>query len=115
MHEALEGIREQLEIVIAQLQSTIPNDDPFGNAHNNWTFPGLCKSELVEEVEEIVLLIEDHETDDLGGSETRVSDYVRRLEHLHSQTIPHLSGDPRHGVAAFKFTMDGLRKVLYLF
>lgn len=112
MHQALEGIQEQLKIVITQLQSAIPNDEPFGNVHNNWTFPNLSKSELVEEVQSIVTLIEDHETDDLGESESRIADYIRRLEHLHSQTIPNFWGNPGHGVPVFKFTMDGLRKVL---
>lgn len=112
MHEALESIQEQLKIVIDQLQSTVPNDEPFGSAHNNWAFPGVSRSELVEEVQSIVLFVQDHETDDLGDAESRIVDYIRRLEHLHSQTIPNMWGNAGHAVPAFKFTMDGLRKVL---
>lgn len=90
MHEVLTTIQEELKVVIAQLQSTVPNDEPFGNAQNNWTFPGLSRVELIEEVQSIITLIEDHETDDLGDSESRVTDYIRRIQHLHSQTIPNL-------------------------
>jgi DNA repair exonuclease SbcCD ATPase subunit len=112
MHQALKGIQEQLKIVITQLQSTIPNDDPFANAHDNWTFPNLSRSELVEEVQSIVTFIEDHETDDLGESESLIADYIRRLEYLHSQTVPNIWGNPGRGVPVFKFTMDALRKAL---
>ena len=67
MHETLIEIQKQLETVVKQLQSTVPNDEPFGNVSNNWSFPGLCKTELIEEVQSIIALIKDSEADDLGN------------------------------------------------
>ena len=112
MHEALTTIQERLQMVIDQLQSTVPIDEPFGNAHSNWSFPGLTGAELVEEIRSIIDLIEDHETDDLGDSESRITDYIRRLDHLHSQTIPNMWGNAGAAVPAFQLTIDGLRKAL---
>jgi len=112
MHEALTDIQERLQMVIEQLQSTVPNDEPFGNAHNNWSFPGLSRAELVEEVQSIIDLIEDHEAVDLGDSESRITDYIRRLDHLHSQTVPNMWGNAGAAVPAFQITIDGLRKAL---
>ena len=112
MHEALIQIQEQLKVVINQLQSAVPNDEPFGIAHNNWSFPGISREELVEEVQSIIDVIEDNETDDLGDSESRITDYIRRLNHLHSQTVPQIWGNAAQAVPAFQHTIDGLRKAL---
>ena len=112
MHEALIQIQEKLEIVINQLQSSIPNDEPFGIAHNNWSSPGLSRVELVEEVQSIIDWIEDNETDDLGESESRVTDYTRRLDYLQSQTVPNIWDNAPKAVPAFQHTIDGLRKAL---
>lgn len=112
MHESLRSIQEQLMAVIQQLQATVPDDQPFGVAHNNWSFPSLTRAELVEETQSIIDLIEDHETDDLGDAEERITDYIRRIAHLHQQTVPNMWGNAGQGVAAFLFTMDGLRKTL---
>lgn len=51
MHQTLTTIKKHLEKVIAQVQSAVPNDEPFGNAHNNWSFPGLTRAELIEETQ----------------------------------------------------------------
>ena len=112
MHEALTELQTRLETVIEGLQSHIPSDEPFGNAHDNWTFPGLSKAELTEEVQSIIDFIEDHEADDLGDSETRITDYIRRLDLLISQTIPNMWGNAGQAVPAFQITMDGLRKAI---
>ena len=50
--------------------------------------------------------------DDLGESESRISDYSRRIDHLCSQTVPHLWGHAAQAVPAFQLTVEGLRKVL---
>ena len=112
MHEALTNIQERLNMVIAQLQSTVPNDEPFGNAHNNWSFPCLSKVELVEDVQSLIDFIEEHETDELGDSEPRITDYIRRLDHLSSQTIPNMWNGAANAVPAFQITIEGLHKAL---
>ena len=105
MHEVLTDLQTRLKTVIEGLQSRIPSDEPFGNAHNDWTFPCLSKAELTEEVQSIIDFIEDHEADDLGDSETRITDYVRRLDHLISQTIPNMWDNAGQAVPAFQITM----------
>lgn len=66
MHQKLTTIKEHLEGVISQVQSQVPNEEPFGNAHTNWSFPGLTRTELIEEAQSIVDLIENHGSDDVG-------------------------------------------------
>lgn len=112
MHEALTAIQTQLETVISQIKAVVPSDEPFGTAHNNWTFPGLTKSELIEEAQSIIEMIDDYGTDALGSSEGRIKDYVRRLTYLHGNTIPNLWGSPAAAIPAYMLTMTGLRKAL---
>lgn len=113
MHQTLTAIQQQLEQVIARIQSTMPNDQALGIAHGNWSFPGLSRDELVEEVASIIELINERGGDDVGGDNERLKDYVNRLAHLHGSTIPQLwGGNAALAVAALMFTLNGLRKAL---
>lgn len=112
MHQTLITIQTHLAKVIAQVQSAVPNDEPFGNAHNNWSFPGLTRAELIEETQSIVDLIKDQGTDDVGDHEARLQDYVRRLQHLQQHTVAQLWGNAGQAVSAYLFTLQGLRKAL---
>lgn len=113
MHSAISAVRGQLKEVLTQLRATIPSDEPFGNAHNNWTFPGLTRAELVEEAESLVTVTE--EMSDVQIDDERaaaLNDYVRRLNHLASQTVPNIWGNSAQGVSAYMLTMGGLRRAL---
>ncbi|GIK34512.1 MAG: hypothetical protein BroJett010_10710 [Gammaproteobacteria bacterium] len=112
MHETLEDLHENLEKVISQVRSAIPNDEPFGTAHGNWSFPGLTRAELIEEAQSIADLIESQGGDDLGEHETRLQDYVRRLQHLQQQTVAQIWGNAGQAVPAYLLTLQGLRKSL---
>ena len=49
MHETLIQIQDHLTNVIETLKSTIPDKEPFGIVHNNWSFPALTVDDLVQE------------------------------------------------------------------
>ena len=112
MHQTLTTIKKHLEKVIAQVQSAVPNDEPFGNAHNNWSFPGLTRAELIEETQSIVDLIEDQGGHEVGDHDARLQDYARRLQHLQQHTVAQLWGNAGQAVPAYLFTLQGLRKAL---
>jgi hypothetical protein len=112
MHATLAKIQTHLEKIVSQVQSAIPNDEPFGNAHKNWSFPGLTRAELIEEAQSIADLIEGQGGDSLGKHEARLQDYVRRLQHLQQQTVGQLWSNAGQAVPAYLFTLQGLRKAL---
>lgn len=112
MHESLTTIQTQLEAVIAQIKATVPNDEPFGIAHSNWSFPGLTRSELIEEAQSIIELIDDNDTDELGSSESRIKDYGRRIAYLHGATVPNIWSSAATAIPTYMLTLEGLRKAL---
>lgn len=112
MHNTLIAIQARLRELVSQVQASVPNDEPFGNAHANWSFPGLTRAELIEEAEAIVDLIEERGGDDLGEHEARLQDYVRRLQHLQQHTVAQLWGQAGQAVPAYMLTLQGLRKAL---
>lgn len=112
MHETLEALHAELTQVIAKVEASIPNDQPFGNAHNNWSLPGLTRKELVTEAQSLVDLIDDHGQDDLSEAENDLRDYVRRIQFLRSQTVPNIWSNASAAVPAYLMTLQGLRKVL---
>ena len=112
MHQTLTKIQEHLGSVIAHVQSAVPSEEPFGNAHGNGSFPGLTRAELIEEAQSIVDLIEDQGGDDVGDHEVRLQDYARRLQHLQQQTVSQLWSNAGQAVPAYLFTLQGLRKAL---
>jgi len=112
MHETLTTIQQHLENVITQIRSAVPSDEPFGNAHGNWSFPGLTRAELIEEAQSIIQLIEDQGGDNVGNHGARLQDYVRRLQHLQQHTVGQLWGNSGQAVTAYMLTLEGLRKAL---
>lgn len=112
MHETLNALQVQLTKLVAQVKDRVPADKPFGTAHNNWTFPGLTSEELAAEAQSLFDLIDEHGCNDLGEAEKSLRDYIRRIEFLHQNTVPNLWGNPRDGVVAYLFTIQGLRKAL---
>lgn len=113
MHSALVAIQAQLKSVISQFTAHVPTDEPFGNAHNNWSFPGLTRAELIAEAQAILVLIEESSDAAIDDESAAVlNDYVRRLKHLATQTIPNLWGNAGLAVPTYLLTIEGLRRAL---
>lgn len=112
MHHVLTALKGGLEAVVQQVRTVVPNDEPLGNAHSNWSFPGITRAELAEEAQALITFIDTYGQPDLGGFEARLSDYIRRLQHLQQHTIPQLWGNAGQAVPAYLITLGGLKKVL---
>ncbi|MGF6771392.1 hypothetical protein P3T18_003871 [Paraburkholderia sp. GAS199] len=112
MHAILEALCVELDQLAAQVKSSIPNDEPFGIAHGNWSFAALTRPELVEAAASIATMIRERGGDSVADNETRLNDYVRRLQFLKASTVPNIWGSPAQGVPAYMLTLDGLRRAL---
>lgn len=112
MNATLQNIVTELDQLVDALNSSMTSDEPFGTAHNNWSFPGLTRSELVETTKSIAVLIRECSTDDIAPHEKRLADYVRRLTFLRTSTVPNLWANAAVGVPTYLLTLDGLSKAL---
>lgn len=111
MHPALVAINVQLDSIVVLLKEAVPSEEAFGLAHGNWSFPGLDRAELIEEAQSIIDLIAERGSDEITDSD-RLTDYLRRLKHLQSSTIPNLWGNAGQAVSAYMLTLHGLRKAI---
>lgn len=113
MHSTLTTLVGKLNTLAAHIQSTVPNDEPLGNAHGSWNLPGLTRTDFIEEAHSIVRLIEEQGKEDIGSAEARLNDYVRRLEHLRAQTVAQFwGGNGGQAASAYMLTLNSLRKAL---
>lgn len=112
MHNSLEQITQKLRLIIEHLNNSIPDDTPFNITHNNWSFPGVSRLDLIDEAQSIIRFIEDHGVDDLGEHEARINNYLQSLDFLHAQTVPNIWGNAANGVPAFLNTTRSLRNLL---
>ncbi len=112
MHATLEAIKAELEQSIAALNSKLPSNEPMNIAHNNWSFPGITRDELVNRTSDLIQLIDARGSDNLETNEALLEDYPRRLSFLHRSTIPNLWSNPGAGVPNYLATLDGLKHAL---
>lgn len=112
MHADLTKICSELDQLAAAVKSTVGSDEPFNVAHNNWSFPGLTRAELIEAATSLAEMIRLHSPDSLGGMEARLKDYPRRLVALRSHTVQQLWGNANQAVPAYLETLGGLRRAL---
>lgn len=94
------------------MQAKIPSDEPFNIGHGNWSFPGLAKTDLIDDAQDLIDLIDQYGSDDLGSCEPTLNDYHRRLQYLQTQTIPNIWPSPAAAVPAYTITLNGLRRAL---
>lgn len=112
MHSILQNVVSELDQIATAVNSGIPNDEPFSIAHNNWSFPGITRRELVATVESLSKLIRERGSDDLGAHDGQIADYGRRLQFLRSHTVPQIWGSAAAAVPTFLHTLDGLRQAV---
>lgn len=111
MNSTLKSILSELDQLVSAVNA-LPNDEPFSVTHNNWSFPGLTKSELSKAAGDLAELIRTRGPADLGTHEKLVADYVRRLSFLRTSTVPNLWGNAGAGVPNYLLTLNGLSKAL---
>jgi len=111
MNSTLKNILDELGQVSAALDQ-YSNNEPYSITSNNWSFPGLTKTELIDKINEIAELIRARGPENLGTQEKLVQDYIRRLAFIRNNTVPNLPGNAGLGVPTLILTLDGLSKAL---
>ncbi|MGZ5801277.1 MAG: hypothetical protein ACXWJZ_11670, partial [Burkholderiaceae bacterium] len=113
MHAVLIPIKTELTAVMSLVKSSLPNNEPLGNAHSNWSCPGITRDELAGVASALLDIINSYDDSVAIINEPLLSDYARRLNFLRSSTIPNIwGGNGNAAVSAYLMTLDGLKRAL---
>ena len=114
MHSTLATVQSDLKKLITQIQSAVPNEEPLGVAHGNWSLPGLTRAEFVEAAQSLIDLIDERGADEIeSAADARLQDYGRRLDFLRGNTVGQFwGGNGGQAASAYMLTLGGLRKAL---
>ena len=112
MSPILLDIKTELNEIINQLESSIPNDEAFTYAQRHWAFPGITKAELIAEAKSLISLIEDKGNDEVDDKDETLSRYLQALEFLKSHTVPEIWGSANEAVPAYIITINALKTAL---
>lgn len=112
MHPTLLSIKSELEQLASTVKTSVPNNEPLNVAHNNWSFPGTTRDELVQIADHVVELIDARGGDTLETNETLLADYPRRIAYLRANTVAQIWGSAAGAVPCYVLTLDGLRRAL---
>lgn len=112
MHQSLLKIRNELE-QISSAVNALPNNEPLSIAHNNWSFPGLTRTELSELADKLIETIDSFGSDETPSNESDINDYGRRITHLRVETVPQIwGGNCALAVSNYLSTLAGLKRAL---
>ncbi len=113
MHPTLAALRDQLVQLKKKVEGTVPNDEPIGVAHGNWSFAPVSRAELAQQVQDVIDALDESGESNVAENEALLSDYAtRRIPHLINHTVPQLWGNAAQAIPAFTITLDLLRKAL---
>lgn len=112
MSPILLDIKTELNEIINQLESSIPNDEALNYAQRHWAFPGITKAELIAEAKSLISLIEDKSNDEVDDKDETLSRYLQALEFLKSHTVPEIWRNANEAVPAYIITINALKTAL---
>ena len=112
MSPILLDIKTELNEIINQLESSIPNDEALNYAQGHWAFPGITKAELIAEAKSLISLIEDKGNDEVDDKDGALARYLRALEFLSANTVPQIWGNANDAVPAYIITINALKTAL---
>lgn len=117
MENIVSEVRIELKKIIDRIQSVIPSNEPFNIAHNNWTFPGVSRDDLLNIANELLEKTINIENQEIEVNPVIFKTYIERLKFLSEFTLPNIWSNAAIGIPAFVFTMNGLKTELdkYIF
>lgn len=112
MSQALLDIKNELNNIIEQLESSVSSDEALNYARGHWAFPGITKSELITEAKNIISLIDNKGDDEIDDEDETLARYLKALEFLRSKTVPQIWGNANEAVPAYIITINALKTAL---
>ncbi|WP_297115181.1 hypothetical protein [uncultured Enterobacter sp.] len=113
MNNIIDSLRDELKRTINELDTKIPSTQALNIAHNNWTFPGISKNELISQTQELIDIIDSSKYDEISEQQFELlNDYLPRLQRLNAITVPNIWSNGNQAIPAFQITLNSLAKAL---
>ena len=112
MNQIFLDIKNELNNIIDELESSVSSEDALNYARNNWSYPGIAREELVTEAQKIITLIETKGIDEVDDEDKTLARYLKALEFLRSNTVPQIWGNANEAVPAYIITINALKTAL---
>lgn len=110
MHETLSKILDALSDLADAVEDSLPNNEPLSISQNNWSFPGITRSEIRDRVDRSYVEIKTFGSDKLEHNEKRLADYPRRIVYLKDNALAQFPNSSPAVIAAIFTTLDALDK-----
>ncbi|MGX9219116.1 hypothetical protein ACWV27_12020 [Massilia varians] len=108
----LTQICNELQQIAESIRHVIPDERPLSIVHNNWSFPGVNRSELIGRVNNLVKDIQQRGTEYSDIYVNKLISFPERLSFLRAQTVPQLWANAAVAVPSFILTLEALENAL---
>ena len=112
MNQTLLDIKNELNNIIKELESSVSSDEAFNYAHDHWALPGITKAELITETKNLISLIDNKGSDEIDDKNGTLARYLKALDFLKSHTVPEIWQSPYEAVPAYIITIHALKTAL---
>ncbi|MDG2960267.1 hypothetical protein P7L91_05320 [Bisgaard Taxon 10/6] len=112
MNQIFLDIKNELNKIIDELESSVSSDEALNYAKRHWAFPGITKAELITETKNLISLIDDKGNDEVDDEDETLARYLRALEFLRAHTVPQIWGNANEAVPAYIITINALKTAL---
>jgi hypothetical protein len=113
MLEQFERVCLELDQVVTQVGSVVPNDAVIGIAHSNWSFPAVTKRDLKRLPERMAQKIRQANLEEASEEDlVRLAEIEQKLAFLRQQTISQLWSSPAAAVTSYMETMRAIEEYL---
>ncbi|MDN2716184.1 hypothetical protein [Janthinobacterium sp. SUN120] len=111
MHPTLTEICNNLDALALEV-SNVGGDGVISIAHGNGMVPSVDRKELSEMASNLSAKIKECDPSVILGNESRVFDYIVRLQFIRNNTVQNIWNNPTVGVNAYISTIEALERVL---
>ncbi|MGZ9705242.1 hypothetical protein ACXX81_04275 [Pseudomonas sp. GNP013] len=112
MHKIFEDLVDELELIRDTLKGSIPSNEAFSLAHQNWAFPAITVPELQLRALAVIDKITERGGEVVKANEDLLAHYVLRLKFVRTSTIPQIWNNAGAGTWVYYCTLDALEVAL---
>lgn len=108
MENILLQLKNELDVIIGQVDTNINSEEPLNYARGNANTPGISKNELIVEARDVINFIDCNEFPSSEEINNILKRNLKGLEYLRTNTIPNIWYYPNDSIPAYLITMRSI-------